>query len=169
MLSYWHVDDQLHLPLSYGEDGRSKEKKRKRRVGILHQPSSDAPMRSLSIYNPQMEVLTSIIGHSVVHRTSENVGGQKILCLDGGGVKVNKLQSFEAISFAYKQAVIIASPYLWLVVIVQFRFLNYHAGSNSDWDVEDDRADDREVDQWAVWLGGGDIHWRNTGTRNDLW
>ena len=51
-------------------------------------------MRSLSIYNPQMDVLTSIIGHSVVHRTSEDIGGQKILCLDGGGVKVHHSKLF---------------------------------------------------------------------------
>ena len=66
-------------------------KRRKKKVGCLRQPSSEGPMRSLSIYNPHMDVLTSIIGQSVVHRTSENVGGQRILCLDGGGVKVNKL------------------------------------------------------------------------------
>ena len=43
----------------------------------------------MSLFNPGMDVLTSIIGQSVVHRNSENQGGQRILCLDGGGVKVS--------------------------------------------------------------------------------
>ena len=88
----YFIGNQLHLPLSFGEDGRSKEKRRRKKC--LRQPSSEGPMRSLSIYNPQMDVLTSIIGHSVVHRTSENIGGQKILCLDGGGVKVHHSKLF---------------------------------------------------------------------------
>ena len=83
------LDNQLHLPLKYGEEGKTKEKRRRRKAAFLRQPSSsNGPMRSFSIYNPEMEVLTSIIGYSVVHRTSEKLGGQRVLCLDGGGVKV---------------------------------------------------------------------------------
>ena len=64
----------------------------------MRQPSSDGPMRSLSTFNCGMDVLTSIIGEGVVLRDAARAGGQKVLCLDGGGVKVGGVWFLAAVA-----------------------------------------------------------------------
>jgi hypothetical protein len=43
----------------------------------------------VSEYNPEMEVMYSMVGESVVPAVPQRREGLKILCLDGGGMKVN--------------------------------------------------------------------------------
>ena len=57
---------------------------RRRIVPYIRQSSTI----SLSEYNPRMRVMSSIIGESVVPLDYEKQEGQKVLCLDGGGIKV---------------------------------------------------------------------------------
>ena len=50
-------------------------------------------MKSLSGHNPDMEVMDSIIGQSVVRaNTVQQQQDQRLLCLDGGGIKVKIIQ-----------------------------------------------------------------------------
>lgn len=80
------------LPLSQkNQDGAKEEKKKKKkRIDFRPRVTTDGPTKSLSLHNSDMDVMASMIGHSVVHRTQKT--GQKILCLDGGGVKVGDIE-----------------------------------------------------------------------------
>ena len=51
-------------------------------------------LRSVSEYNPEMEVMHSMVGESVVPVAPQRREGLKILCLDGGGMKVKPLDKF---------------------------------------------------------------------------
>ena len=66
--------------------GSSGEGVVRRRVIPYNRQSS---VISLSEYNPRMQVMSSIIGESVVPLDCEKQEGQKVLCLDGGGIKVS--------------------------------------------------------------------------------
>ena len=70
------------------KEGGGRGKEFRRHPHFIRQPSSDGPMRSLSTFNNDVDVLKSIIGESVVPHKALAVG-QRILCLDGGGVKVS--------------------------------------------------------------------------------
>ena len=51
-------------------------------------------MRSISRNNPGMSVVESVLGKSLVplrRKLTESKKGQRILCLDGGGIKVRYL------------------------------------------------------------------------------
>ena len=61
-------------------------KTRRKRIHFQHQLTSDGPTKSLSTLNRDMDVMTSKFGIGVVHHTPTT--GQRILSLDGGGVKV---------------------------------------------------------------------------------
>lgn len=65
-----------------------------RRQNIFHRQNSGLSLRSVSEYNPEMEVMHSIVGESVVPFLPQRQEGLKILCLDGGGMKVKDLASF---------------------------------------------------------------------------
>ena len=73
------------------------KKKKKKRIDFRSRVTTDGPTRSLSTRNSDMDVMASMIGHSVVHRTQKT--GQKILCLDGGGVKVGDIIEITIKSF----------------------------------------------------------------------
>ena len=54
----------------------------------------------MSEYNPEMEVMHSMVGESVVPFKSQRQGGLRILCLDGGGMKVNSpFQIFRELNY----------------------------------------------------------------------
>lgn len=62
-----------------------------RRRNIFHRQNSGVSLRSVSEYNPGMKVMHSMVGESVVPVVPQRREGLKILCLDGGGMKVNNL------------------------------------------------------------------------------
>ena len=84
-------DNRQHVQFTerngVSESGSSRRVGRSilRRSRILDRQGS---RRSLSEYNPRMEVMSSIIGESVFPVGSERQEGQRVLCLDGGGIKV---------------------------------------------------------------------------------
>ena len=60
-----------------------------RRQNIFRRQNSVEARKSLSEHNPDMEVMDSIIGQSVARaRVVQQQQDQRILCLDGGGIKV---------------------------------------------------------------------------------
>ena len=62
-----------------------------RRRNIFRRQNSVTARKSLSEHNPDMEVVDSVIGQSVDRaHTVQQRDDQKILCLDGGGIKVKE-------------------------------------------------------------------------------
>ena len=51
-------------------------------------------IRSVSEYNPEVAVMQSMVGESVVPFSTQRQEGLRVLCLDGGGMKVKKIASF---------------------------------------------------------------------------
>ena len=75
----------MYLPLEH----RSQKDIGKRRRNIFKRQNSAPKFKSMSSFNPEMEVMDTVIGHSVVKaNTAQRQGRQRILCLDGGGMKV---------------------------------------------------------------------------------
>ena len=63
-----------------------------RRQNIFSRQNSEAAIKFVSGFNPDMEVMDTVIGHSVVKAdTAQQQEHQRILCLDGGGMKVKLL------------------------------------------------------------------------------
>ena len=59
------------------------------RRNIFTRKNSEAALKFQSDHNPDMEVMDSVIGHSVVKAlAAQQQESQKVLCLDGGGMKV---------------------------------------------------------------------------------
>ena len=64
-----------------------------RRRNIFIRKNSEAAFKSVSGFNPEMEVMDSIIGHSVANALTpaqQQKHHQRVLCLDGGGMKVKR-------------------------------------------------------------------------------
>jgi hypothetical protein len=67
-----------------------------RRRNIFRRQNSGISLKSVSEYNTEMEVMRSMVGESVVPLVPQKREGLKILCLDGGGMKVKNLASCSA-------------------------------------------------------------------------
>ena len=80
-----HVHFTERNGVSESSSSRQVRRSILRRSRVLDRQGS---RRSLSEYNPRMEVMSSIIGESVFPVGSERQEGQRVLCLDGGGIKV---------------------------------------------------------------------------------
>ena len=63
-----------------------------RRQNLFRRQNSETARRSQSSHNPDMEVMDSIIGQSVVRaHLVQKREDLRILCLDGGGIKVRDI------------------------------------------------------------------------------
>ena len=90
-----HKHVQLDIPLPSVERQTGDDDlppKKPPRLRKARQNPESSMMRSISNVNPNMSVMESALGHSVIplRRKMKKFGkrGHRILCLDGGGVKV---------------------------------------------------------------------------------
>jgi hypothetical protein len=80
------LHNDLHFPL----EPKTRKDIGMRRQNIFTRQNSEAVFKSISGFNSDMEVMDTVIGHSVVksHTAQQQQHHQRVLCLDGGGMKV---------------------------------------------------------------------------------
>ena len=73
-----------------------------RRRNILSRKNSEAAFKSVSGFNRNMELMDTVIGHSMIKtHTPQQRDQQRVLCLDGGGMKVKSLACLVSQCHAY--------------------------------------------------------------------
>ena len=100
-----------------------------RRRNILSRKNSEAAFKSVSGFNRDMELMDTVIGHSMVKpHTAQQRDHQRVLCLDGGGMKVKSLAcQCHAYYRILNTAIILLSQILFNLAT----FVNYIPSSNS--------------------------------------
>ena len=86
----YKAHNQYSFSVGIKGDQRHREIAARRR-NIFRRQNSGICLKSISEYNPEMKVMHSLIGESVVPSTPQTRKGNTILCLDGGGLKVKNL------------------------------------------------------------------------------
>ncbi len=82
-------------PPTARHDNVPQRYKRGRQRLFARQASSGGSLSMMkSLLNPHVAVLTSMLGSSVAPFMASEVRGERVLCLDGGGIKVISLDSY---------------------------------------------------------------------------